>query len=635
MLFLIALYWLIGWAILLIGRIALIVFLLPVEQLLADKESFPLAIWNILRFDFQTLSYLAVLPLLTAVIAALTHKSAWWHNFVRWYYTIAYTILATLTIVDIGFYKNFNSHFNIVVFDFFNELPLTLLQTFWEDYPVLPALLCIISVFLVLHFWGKRMQQNPKFKVQSLRFKNRITILPYLLSIIFMIVCMRGSLTEFPLQIEDTSVSSVKQINDCVPNAAYALKTAWKAKKSAFEIGSPQEILAEYQFDSEKEALNTLGIDSLFTTLIHPATDYPLNIVIIFCESWSGYLCYENIDKPDVMLGMEKHLQEDLWFKNYQNVHNSTIASVENFVMGISLPRFFMSDYHDKCLSTSIVNPFKASGYRTVFMTGMNKAWENIGEGLECQGFDEVIGKNELLKKHPEYKHNSIGVYDHHLFNSLLEQITSRSSSASQSQPHMYYVLTTTNHPPYDYPDDVELPRLAETYYARKQFDENRTTLEKIISGFQYANYSMAQFLDALKCSDAAENTMVVITGDHNVRGTMRYGNAQVHKKWEHAVPLYIYLPKQLRGTADGSYSVDTNKYGCHYDILPTIAPYAFKQGVRYLNVGKNLLSDTISAINTWSYNADGILAERSNYDLAERKSRARECLLKLTIFND
>lgn len=167
----IAFYWLIGWAILLIGRVALIVFLLPVEQLLADKESFPLAIWNILRFDFQTLSYLAALPLLTAVIAALTHKSAWWNNFVRWYFNIAYTILATLTIVDIGFYKNFHSHFNIVLFDFFNELPLTLLQTFWEDYPVVPALLCIISVFLVLHFWGKRMVQNPKSKAQGLRFK--------------------------------------------------------------------------------------------------------------------------------------------------------------------------------------------------------------------------------------------------------------------------------------------------------------------------------------------------------------------------------------------------------------------------------------------------------------------------------
>ncbi len=623
---LIAFYWLIGWAILLIGRVALIVSSLPVEQLLSDKESFPLAIWNILRFDFQTLSYLAVLPLLTALVAALTRKSAWWLNFVRWYYTIVYTILATLTIIDIGFYKNFHSHFNIVVFDFFNELPLTLLQTFWEDYPVIPALLCIISVFLVLHYFGKRITSS--FDRLRNQPKGLKTILPYLISIAFVVVCMRGSVTEFPLQIEDTFVSSVKQINDCVPNAAYALKTAWKAKKNAFEIGSPKEILAEYQFSSEKEALNTLGIDSLFTTLMRPATDNPLNIVIIFCESWSGYLCYDNIDKPEVMLGMEKHLQEDLWFKNYQNVHNSTIASVENFVMGISLPRFFMSDYHNKRLNTSIVNPFKESGYHTVFMTGMNKAWENIGEGLEYQGFDEVIGKYELLAKHLEYRYNSIGVYDHHLFNSLLEQITS--SQSSSLQPHMYFVLTTTNHPPYDYPDDVELPKLPENYYARKQFDESRTTLEKVIRGFQYANYSMVQFLDALKCSDAAENTMVVITGDHNVRGTIRYGNAQVHKKWEHAVPLYIYLPKQLRGTDDDSYSVDTNKYGCHYDILPTIAPYAFKQGVRYLNVGKNLLSDSISTIDTWSYNVDGILAERSSHDLAECKSRARECLLQL-----
>lgn len=76
--------------------------------------------------------------------------------------------------------------------------------------------------------------------------------------------------------------------------------------------------------------------------------------------------------------------------------------------------------------------------------------------------------------------------------------------------------------------------------------------------------------------------------------------------------------------------NLDKEKWGGHYDILPTLAPFAFSAGVRYLNIGVNLIkSDSVQA-KTYSYNTEKILSEESFKEEAHRKARARECLLLL-----
>ena len=75
----------------------------------------------------------------------------------------------------------------------------------------------------------------------------------------------------------------------------------------------------------------------------------------------------------------------------------------------------------------------------------------------------------------------------------------------------------------------------------------------------------------------------------------------------------------------------DTNKYGCHYDLLPTIAPFAFKN-VEYIKMGNDLLSKNVTISNSYSYNECQILAEKEYKVEAERIIRARNLLLKLYI---
>lgn len=623
-------FWMIGWLILIMGRVALICLFLSVDELLSQGQFMGLAIWNAIRFDSQTLAYIAILPTLALIFKSFLKRGQWIYSFLKYYYSVIYTLLAGLTLGDLSFYKNFGEHYNITVFDAVNEGFTSLLQAFWEEYPVIIMMLLLIAVFASVWY-------IPISKKRDKRHKIAIVIAQISVWIVFIVIAMRGSFTEFPLQIEDLIVSPSQQLNDCVPNAVYSMKKAWKEKSQAYNFDSPETYLQRFNFTTEEEAWEALGKQdkSLFATLKkgQSLSKHP-NVVIILSESWSGWLCdmaLQSKYKSELLCGMEHHLTSDLLFRNFQSVENATIGTIETVSIATPFPRVYMSQYRYVPLETSLALPFNKSGYTTNFLSGMDEAWENVGEGLRRQGFDNIIGKYELLSDHPEYTFNSVGIYDHMLMQSLFEKL-----SASIDKQQMFLVMTTTNHPPFVYPSNIDLPELPGTFYDSSAFEGSNEVKEKYIHGFQYANKSMAGFMERLKASPLADNTIVVIMGDHNVRSVLCYGdgNGDVPQKWLWAVPLYIYLPPALRGTEDGSYLCDTDKYGDHYDLVPTLAPFAFDAGIPYLAVGKDLLCDSLNKTNTYSANVNKLLCEPEYRASAQHAADARRLLLTLYFRN-
>lgn len=602
----------------------------------------PKVIYNSLRFDLQTTAYVMIVPTvmflvslfisntkqeLQAKTGRLTLKAC------RIYFSTAATLIAALGVIDLGFYQNFNTHINITFFDFFNEGPVSLIVAIWEDYPVIWIfiVLCMITALA----WIAGGYINSLSITTSPQKGRKIAYTAGLLHIVLMVVFMRGSITRFPLQAEDTVVSPVERVNDIIPNATYMLKKAVKDKSMAFKMEPAGNLLREYGFNSIQEALDVYTghrggklsadtIQSLHNALFHFVPDTikspQPNVVILLCESWSNYLLTLQNENVDILCGMKKHLDSDIVFRKHQSVCNGTIASIENLSVSTPFPRIFTSKYRFNRMPSSMAIPFKESGYTCEFMTGMDQAWENCGTSLKDQAFDRITGKYELMKRHPEYTANSIGIYDEYLLSSLLEQI-----NAKTRKPQMIFCMTTTNHPPFELPEETDIPELPDSFLESRRFEgTDKEVVRKYISTFQYFNKNLAIFLDKFKASPAAKNTVLVITGDHNVRTILNYNN--IGAEWKNSVPLYIYLPPYLR---KNEYSIDTNKYGCHYDIMPTIAPLAFK-GTEYFRLGKNLLDERINIHNSYSYNEQQVLADKKFRKVAEKENRARTLLLKL-----
>ena len=410
------------------------------------------------------------------------------------------------------------------------------------------------------------------------------------------------------------------------------LKKACKEKAKAFKVESTDDLLAQYKFKSLQEALDvytdgqikiakndtlTALQRALFAEVGDSLKQLQPNVVIIYSESWSNYLFNLQQKDAEMNFGLDRHFKEDLLFRNFQSVQNGTINSLENLFVSTPFPHFFTSSYRFNTLPTSIALPFKASNYTTMFMSGMDAAWENCAEALPHQQFDAVYDKFFLLKDYPHATYNSIGVYDEYLFQALLDKLNKPSKKRQ-----MITVMTTTNHPPFEFPKDLKLPSLPNSFYGKKCFAEhNRKVLDKYLTGFRYYNKALNDFLNRFKASAAAKNTILVITGDHNVRVILNHD--VIDKRYEHSVPLYVYLPPYLRKEA---YNKLTNRWGSHDDILATLAPFAFRN-TKYFKMGKNLLDTSVSDSTYYSANVDQIEAIPSYQKKAERLTAARNLL--------
>ena len=625
-------------------RICFAIAFVPMSIISSNLTVLPRLLFNSLRFDVQVVCYVLLLPtVLTFVFAAL--RKPWTERvlsrFRRLYFSIVCALLLAISGIDMGFYANFNSHINLTFFDFFNEGPMSLIQTIWEEYhcvyEAIAFLLILLPILLLIRRieLGKSSARNALHSAsrqQPSRLKVIKLSATILLYIAFLVIGLRGSVWRFPLQIEDTFVSNQKPLNDLVPNAIYMLKKAYKEKNNAFKIAKTDDLLHEYKFKSLQEALDVytdgkvkMAKNDTLTALQHALFEEvgdslkqpQPNIVIIYSESWSNYLFNLQQKDAEMYFGLERHFKDDLLFRNFQSVQNGTVASLENLYVSTPFPRFFASAYRFKTLPTSIALPFKASNYTTTFMSGMDAAWENCAEALVHQQFDAIYDKFSLLKDYPHATYNSIGVYDEYLFQALLDRLEKPSKKRQ-----MIAVMTTTNHPPFEFPKDLKLPPLPESFYGKKCFAEhNRKVLDKYLTGFRYYNKVLNEFLNRFKASAAAKNTILIITGDHNVRSILDYD--AVDKRYEHSVPLYIYLPTYLRKEA---YNKLTNRWGSHDDILATLAPFAFHD-TKYFKMGHNLLDTTVPDSTYYSANVDQIESVPTYRKEAKRLTAARNLL--------
>ena len=616
---------------LLLFRILFVVLFVPASVLSAHLADLPYAAYNALRFDLQVAAYVALLPTIITLCQPFVTSRRWqqWEKaFCTWYYTIAIVLLALLSAIDLGYYTNFNSHIGITFFDFFDEEPLSLIQTIWDDYPVVWIFLglCLVSfIAKKVSNWAYRLVAT---NLTTSTKKLSISMLVY---IIMLVVCLRGSIGRFPLQVEDLIVSVDEHINDIVPNAPYMLKKAMKEKSIVFDTKPTAALLKEYSFGSVQEAMDTFSDEKVKLTtdtlgclrkvLFRHAPDtlkHQPNVLILCCESWSNYLMHLS---PSLQCGMMKHLNEDILFDNFQSVRNGTVATIENITVATPYQRIFRSGYRRYCLPTSIALPFLNSGYTCEFLSGMDLAWEDCGTALKNQKFTKLTGKYELLKEQPNAEYNSIGVYDEYMLKSILHRLNQKTT-----HPQMIMGMTTTNHPPLDIPSHAHVPTLPKGFCAQPCFNKvGDDVVEKYLRAYQYFNTCLTHFLDEFKKSEAAKNTVLVITGDHNVRAILDYNN--IGKRWQNSVPLYIYLPPYLRGK---DYPMHPKEWGCHYDLLATIAPFAFKN-TDYLKLGNNLLDKSnLSGEHSYSYNEEQVRANVAFLPQAKRISAARELLLRL-----
>ena len=589
----------------------------PLSLFSDNMGHIPLLMLNALRFDAQIEAY-AVLPLLLCALVNLFCKFGT-EGFFRWYSPIVLTLIAIIGFADIQFYGNFNSHFNNVTFDFFDEEPAVLIKGIVSDAPLLKIIVGSVVIFLLVRWLTGRL-----YAAACRRISRKRMVFFIVFTLLVVPVSLRGSLGTFTLRAEDVYVSPSAQLNDCVPSPIYMMKKAWSEKKKQFKIVPEDELLKAEGFKDIGEACRVLGyatdnIDSvLFVTTSERAPFDGCNVVFVLTESWSNRLIdYESMYNLDLLGAMRQHIDNDLIFRHFLSSTNGTIDAVESLTVSSIFPHLFTSAYRDVPYTSATARVFRDCGYHTEFISGIELAWRNLMEVLPNQGFDKVTGKYEILGVMPDAECNRTwGVYDH----SMLEYVLNELSDTTLQQPKFLFCLTSTSHTPFEFPEGYPMPALDLTQVPDAAFAVGKSTAEEYLKGYQYESMALGNFMSALKASPMARNTVVAITGDHNIRLILPSADGDW---WRYSVPLYLYLPDRDKVVAD------TTRYGSHGDVVPTLASLTLSGG-RYFRSGKNLLADSIAG-GTYGVNvSDTIFSPDSDVALQRRRLEALRALQKI-----
>jgi len=208
---------------------------------------------------------------------------------------------------------------------------------------------------------------------------------------------------------------------------------------------------------------------------------------------------------------------------------------------------------------------------------------------FKSQGFNEIVGEGNIKVKAKD--RHAWGINDAQFFELLKEKLEDK----SVNKPKFIFAMSTGTHPPYKRPDGymplpLAIPQQIKGMMSTKDFDN-----KAIFELYQFANIELAKFISMVKESEFANNTIIAVTGDHNLRELSNYSDEDMFLRY--AVPFYLYIPEQLKNK-----EINTSINGSHMDIMPTLYGLSLSNA-DYTSVGNDLLN----IADNVSLNIDGL----------------------------
>ncbi len=574
------------------------------------------AFWMGFRFDLSVLSYINI-PVTVVLLLYLFIKKDFIFKmiplFIKYYYLVASWLLFFLLFFDFGFFSYCNDHYNYLVLDIFNDDITALLKTMVVDYRIYIVIILfgIVRFFIykVLLRAYRRLRTNDNV-VNALTWNIPAKVCIILLIITTQFISARGTISKFPLSLFHSQIYPDHFINMLSINPVYSLidKKYHKSKNSKdimnlkifFKYKNDNEILEAlkiFQANSTVDSLNSYyvkrtGSDNEILKTMQP------NVILIVMEGFGSMPVLYNSPSFDVMGELKNHFEQDTVFYNFLSAGFLTTQGIESIILNIP-PRPFSNHIIQPSqdldfFPTSAAIPYKKAGYHTVAFYGGNaKNWRDVGSFFKKQGFKEVIGEENMQVQKKD--RHEWGVKDDCFFKNLKHYLIENQNG----KPKFIFGVTTGTHDPYKMsrkytPLPLEIPyEIAETMSVK---DLNK---KGIFTLYQFANRELAKFISYIKKSKFADNTIIAVTGDHNLREISKTKREDLFLRY--ATPFYLYIPEKLKNK-----NIDVSVSGSHMDIMPTLYNLSLYDA-KYLSFG----NDLIKTADNIGVNVEGVVIQK------------------------
>lgn len=471
--------------------------------------------------------------------------------FTYFYLVLILVIMYFSLLAEIPFWDEFGVRFNFIAVDYL-IYTYEVVENINQSYP-LPLIfgVLIALVWLTIFLLNRKGAfRNTFYDKQSIS-KRSTYLFPVIIITIGLGLLMKNKMAEST----DNLV-----VNELGKNGVFSFFTAFKANeldydtfypkvsdKEAYKILKAHLLQKDQTYDSDR-------FDDISRNTQGNIEQKP-NIILITIESFSGDFIKAFGNKDNITPNFDKLTEESIFFTNLYATGTRTVRGMEALTLSVPpTPGNSIVRRPNNQDLFSISTIVKSKDYQPYFIYGGDGYFDNMNNFFGGQGFD-IVDRNRGNALSDDIKtqrfqipdnevsfENAWGICDEDLYKQSLKY-ADRNSKAGK--PFFQFVMTTSNHKPYTFPNGkIDLPQ------------GNRNAAVK------YTDYALGKFLTEAKTKPWFKNTVFVIVADHCANSA---GKWEINIK-NHHIPAIIY---NLPHTPE-----KIGRLTSQIDLMPTLFGY-------------------------------------------------------------
>lgn len=507
-----------------------------------------------LLFDLGTVSFFAIPYVIYLLVIPQKLYGTLFDRIVTWFaYTLGLVIFLFSFFAEITFWEEFKNRFNFIAVDYL-IYTYEVVNNINESYPIPLLVGGILLITAILLFMTKRRGVFQDTFNNQTTFKQKLfpAVLIFAVAAIF----------TFSVKNKDAERFENRYNNEISKAGIYSFFAAFRNNELSFtdfyKTLSDKEAFAEVKSIFEKRGDSLIYADKklIYRNIanVDSLPELKPNVIFIFIESLSAEFLESLGGTEKITPTLDSLANHSVFFTNLFANGTRTVRGME--AVTISIPptpgRSIVKRVDNQHLFT-IAEVFKEKGYKRNFFYGGDGYFDNMNTFFGGNGFDIVDrGRGFLMDKSIKTTRTNIeddevtfenawGISDEDIYAKVIK-VADEAHKAGE--PFFDFVMTTSNHRPYTYPEGkIDIPSGSGRSGAVK-----------------YTDYAIGQFLKKAKKKDWYKNTVFVIVSDHCASSA---GRQELDVANYHIPGLILNAPNTPTEKVD--------KLASQIDIFPTL----------------------------------------------------------------
>ncbi len=509
----------------------------------SDSQGFNFILLQGLRFDLILIGLIIIIPAICAPLASINkYSSIIFNKLINIYFVISFSCIIFIELSTPSFINQYDLRPNYLYIEYL-KYPKEIISTLWSAYK-LPLFISISLTLILSYTLHCNLRKNRYINIK-ISFIHSLLLMP--VALLVCVLLIRSTFDHRPVNPAIAAFSSDPLMNSLSLSSGYSVLYAIYEKRYEDSVRFPYgfmssdkatQIVKNSMQVSSDDFINS-RIPTLHNQRAYIRRKKPKNLVIILEESL-GAEYVGALGGRKITPELDKLSQQGIWFNNLYATGTRSVRGIEAVITGF-LPtpsRSIVKLRKSQTNFFTIGQLLKSLNYKTSFIYGGESHFDNMKRFFANNGFSKIIDENDYVN--PVF-YGSWGVSDEDLFARANEEFL----NYENDQPFFSLVFTSSNHPPFDFPDN-----------RIKTGTLDKNTVNNAV---KYADYALGQYIAKARKSSYWKNTLFLIVADHSDKV---YGSEIVPIK-------HFKIPALILGS--DIQPINYTQVASQIDLLPTL----------------------------------------------------------------